>query len=912
MMELVWEERPVPDAPFFTKEAYDKCSLAPTVRELWECLQSPAEKPNTDNNSGIVASKALEPNNTSCHSKEDSQWEICHSDDPCADNTRESEEEKSQKANKSATKQQSETEVDAAYPEPRLPYPCASCLSSKEHKTYLEILQSKKTRFPPQNLQARVNREVMIFMQYLQDVANQCANDYNFITEAALNYSEEFFKDCLENISTIPQLYQIHEMTSLTGGTFNAGIKLIFEKQLLIMGNVDITDHKIVPADALLASDYQSVSSLTPPAKKAKDVHATISSDANAEKLSVRYEPHVCLTRDALIRLLNNNGPDFAEQWELPVCVRLSPGVGSGQKKTVYVDSPLVKAEVTVRERSHIYHEESLKLSFKRNGSKDVFHIMTELPATEQNSSESSQRNVVSFDDDALDFEVDLTDLETFGESMSIKTPKVQKDVMLKSAKVPSCPSGTSKRPDRQVDDASRSSQEEVDPSSATQPAVNDQPVAKQERLDSDPASDEVPECGGDSDDGTLVIDDSTSPPMNRPSAPTAEPPRTPVPESVPAEPQSSTPQTATRPCRRSRRTKAASDQLSEILRMQSAMFSSAHETPKCPAVSNAASPGATPAAHSHPTSLVKPCVSSYLERIKGEETSHASSGSAPSTNAAEGKKILSQDLQAGAEDEKDYEAPQEGSLLYKLYSLQDLLLMVRSSVSLTHTRKVGTQNQYVPVHVLPKMEYQLNYGVECLSSKEACQLWTEAALHSSTVSYTAHINAFTSEVALLRKLPDNWEQKITCGFKPSKSLNILHHLLKKLTGLEPGRYLVAHKAGEPFVTLLKEANGKVTRGVYDLQKVHSCAPTPPASGFVPWIPVDPAVVLPFHQKHGQIPCCFPVKHTFTKPVSSQANSKASAHQRNNSNSGSNAMKKTRKRAAKRRKYVEKLIKKSI
>lgn len=37
---------------------------------------------------------------------------------------------------------------------------------------------------------------------------------------------------------------------------------------------MDITDHKVLPADALLASDYQSVSSLTPPAKKAKDVHA--------------------------------------------------------------------------------------------------------------------------------------------------------------------------------------------------------------------------------------------------------------------------------------------------------------------------------------------------------------------------------------------------------------------------------------------------------------------------------------------------------------------------------------------------------------------------------------------------------------------------------------------------------------
>lgn len=44
-------------------------------------------------------------------------------------------------------------EVEAAYPEPRLPYPCWSCLSSKEHKIYLDILQGKKPpRLIPQVL----------------------------------------------------------------------------------------------------------------------------------------------------------------------------------------------------------------------------------------------------------------------------------------------------------------------------------------------------------------------------------------------------------------------------------------------------------------------------------------------------------------------------------------------------------------------------------------------------------------------------------------------------------------------------------------------------------------------------------------------------------------------------------------
>lgn len=62
-------------------------------------------------------------------------------------------------------------------------------------------------------------------------------------------------------------------------------------------------------------------------------------------------------------------------------------------------------------------------------------------------------------------------------------------------------------------------------------------------------------------------------------------------------------------------------------------------------------------------------------------------------------------------------------------------------------------------------------------------------------------------------------------------------------------------------MTLLKAADEKVTRGSYNLQQVHSSVPRPPASGTVPWIPVDPGVVLPFHQRHGRIPCSFPVTH---------------------------------------------------
>lgn len=48
---------------------------------------------------------------------------------------------------------------------------------------------------------------------------------------------------------------------------------------------------------------------------------------------------------------------------------------------------------------------------------------------------------------------------------------------------------------------------------------------------------------------------------------------------------------------------------------------------------------------------------------------------------------LLRDELLVSAEDEEDYEAPEEGSVLYKLYSLLDVLLMVRSTVSIAHPR---------------------------------------------------------------------------------------------------------------------------------------------------------------------------------------------------------------------------------
>lgn len=276
---------------------------------------------------------------------------------------------------------------------------------------------------------------------------------------------------------------------------------------------------------------------------------------------------------------------------------------------------------------------------------------------------ESSQRNFVSFENNGLDFEVDLTDLETFGETTPIKTPKMQElqkeqDVIGKRKKATSSPPlSKTKRSSEHLVNTSSSSQEEMNASltdmddaiteKTTQPFVSETigPKTEQRRPDSCQESEKDLAFTGDSDDEKLVIVDSMSPaatPTKQPQPKTtpcsAEPPCTPVPESVPVNSESSSPQKVTRQRRQSKRAKVSGDQLSEILRMQTAMFNSANDTAKCSTISqetNSPNRCVGPSVHSQPMSMVKSCVSSYLERNQNQsgETCAAPHESAPVVN---------------------------------------------------------------------------------------------------------------------------------------------------------------------------------------------------------------------------------------------------------------------------------------
>ncbi|EMP41485.1 NMDA receptor-regulated protein 2 [Chelonia mydas] len=207
-------------------------------------------------------------------------------------------------------------------------------------------------------------------------------------------------------------------------------------------------------------------------------------------------------------------------------------------------------------------------------------------------------------------------------------------------------------------------------------------------------------------------------------------------------------------------------DPLGQILKMQTELLKP--PSPKAseqPLVNCDKSSNPTPSLVPPPS---KPTVASSVEPAANTSSLPKLTWTSHFQGASKG--LLPSELKTLVEDQSEYTAPQDSNLVYKLFSLDDLLLLIRCSVQ-----------KHIPVYVLPKVEYQAYYGVEALTESEICRLWTESLLHSKCSFYVGHIDAFTSKLIMLEEIsPERLKEKFGL-FKPANPLNILRHILKKV-----------------------------------------------------------------------------------------------------------------------------------
>ncbi|XP_075016394.1 little elongation complex subunit 2 isoform X1 [Calonectris borealis] len=906
---LTWDISPKNGSEvFFSREIYEKYSLAPSLSELWHLS-------NRETKKNVEALANSSENRQTCGMQAADLVEV---------------EAKS-------------TTDDHPFPEPRLPYPFTSCLTEKEQKTYLYLMTkyskkinhfqvnaaSQRELFTYLQMKEVVNNEIAEFMKFAQNAAKSCTQDYDAISEDAVHYTEELLRACLGHVQKYPEFYTLQEIMSIMGGKFHTQLTFRLEKNLLVMGTArrGKTDFPTMPVQ--LPTDYKTVTSIITPEKKASIMHNDISSDSNAEKLALKYCPQVVLSNQSLFTLLNNHGLNYKEQWELPVCIKMIPVAGSIPSKVVYVDSPLLRKEMTVRERNQIFHEIPMDFLATKMSYVSISDVSMDKPAEDNlfqwdMSSDTYQcRKIPLPDDTGMDFDDDVTELETFGATVKLSRTSKMEDTFptvsnaakvlshgLKMGKkntstinsgdeeekntiseqgvsacagmqLPSLDGVLCFSPEENSSHKSFNSEEvglnkaqhvmtkEV---SGNETELNTPSNAVSYKKESDAAQKNetcTSLCSSDTDEERLIIDTeckntdcckTTVPDIV--SHTSAETTKSPSPTQIPlASMTDCSDQGKNAPRKPTRKLSKEFDPVGQILKMQTELLKSpsqkAHEQPVVSCDNSNAKPA-------HVSQSPKPLVTSSTETVSAPASNPNGSSRNTWTWLFQGvpKRKLPNELQMLEEDPSEYKAPQDGNLVYKLFSLNDLLLLVRCSVqkvkSLPRYHKKKKAQKLTPIFLLPKLEYQAYYGVEALTESEVCQLWTESMLHSECLFYIGRIDAFTSKLIMLEKIsPEILREKLGL-IKPANSLNILHHILKKVSDLQEGSYLLTHAAGDSSVGIYKSSLDKTAKASYNLHKAHCDLPTVPATLSVPWVPLDPSLPLPYHVNHGRVPCTFP------------------------------------------------------
>ncbi|XP_004687781.2 PREDICTED: little elongation complex subunit 2 isoform X2 [Condylura cristata] len=851
-------------------------------------------------------------------------------------------------------------------PKPRVPYPRFSRFSQREQRNYVELLAkyakmpsnskaigiNKKDYLQYLDMKKHVNEEVTEFLKFLQNSAKKCAQDYNMLSDDARLFTEQILRACVEQVKTYPEFYTLHEVTSLMGFfPFRIEMGLKLEKTLLALGSVKYVKTVFPSMPAKLQLSKDNISALETPEQTAAEMHYDISKDPNAEKLVSRYHPQIALTSQSLFALLNNHGPNYKEQWEIPVCVQVIPVAGSKPVKVIYINSPLPQKKMTMRERNQIFHEIPLKFMMSKSTSVPVSAVFMDKPEEYISEMDMSyevneNRKIEPLENLDLDFDDDVTELETFGvtttkpsnsptpastsavlnttdtptatsatpvaptapyisansRSLShILMEQLQKEKQLVTGmdggpeenknkddqgyvpcgeKVSNSDKSLKQNSDLKVSAIELESCMEIETSNensmTTDPVLENTDNAKEKTVASEADKPEDVICHSDTDEDCLIIDTECQSNNNGKTADMDS-------NHIIANPVSSSGQSSegnqnnTSSSEEScvlkkpiKRVYKKFDPVGEILKMQDELLKPiSRKVPELPLMNLENSKELPvfeqPYASSDTSSWPRSVWPSAFHRPKGR---------------------LPYELQDYVEDTSEYVAPQEGNFVYKLFSLQDLLLLVRCSVQRIETRPRSKKRKKIrrqfPVYVLPKVEYQACYGVEALTESELCRLWTESLLHSNCSFYVGHIDAFTSKLFFLEEITSEELKEKLSALKISSLFNILQHILKKLSSLQEGSYLLSHAAEDSSLLIYKTSDGKFSRTAYNLHKTHCGLPGVPSSLSVPWVPLDPSLLLPYHIHHGRIPCTFPPKPLDPATQQKMGGKRVPAHSRRN------------------------------
>ncbi|KAL3832438.1 hypothetical protein ACJMK2_024081 [Sinanodonta woodiana] len=234
------------------------------------------------------------------------------------------------------------------------------------------------------------------------------------------------------------------------------------------------------------------------------------------------------------------------------------------------------------------------------------------------------------------------------------------------------------------------------------------------------------------------------------------------------------------------------------------------------------------------------------------------------------------------ADETVNFKHPKNHNVSYHLWTLGTTRILIRCGYHGILREPQYSQFHYV--HICPKLEYQLSFGLEQCSVSEVARNWIGLYTRPNCQLLRARINAFTSEVVVLEELDIQRVIPLTSTFKPALAFLVLQRLLTVLLKCPVGQYLIVHTPGESNCKVLKSTEGN-KRGSYDLHFKHLGFMTDTASSSadpVQWNPIDTSLFLPQHRRKGRIPATYTPQDFTNEKFKSKKKKKGKRKQKKN------------------------------
>lgn len=201
----------------------------------------------------------------------------------------------------------------------------------------------------------------------------------------------------------------------------------------------------------------------------------------------------------------------------------------------------------------------------------------------------------------------------------------------------------------------------------------------------------------------------------------------------------------------------------------------------------------------------------------------------------------------------------EEKFFVYNLWKFGKLKVLIRCSVD-AYRAEPTKQNCFIFFSVLPKLEYQPNFGHEKLTCSEAASFWLSSYIRQNTKLICGRINVFNSKLLRVDELSINDILQQGPGFNPAQGMKTVFQVFQALKRLPEAKFILSHKSGEIHGCLYKSvvSNSSSLKCCYDLHKVRTPVVVNYTAAEIPWAAIDCNLFMPWQITERRIPCTFP------------------------------------------------------